>query len=544
MMARAMYKPVSLLIVVLVSIAACGTAGERSVIDLESNTITSDSSTIPTDPEQLDDAEEPVITTAPAGEGTADPEPVATDPPVETTAPDRDEASPEAGASTLNDPYVGDFGNAGYDVASYSLDLAWEPDVERLTGTTWIDATATQDLLSFNLELTGFDVAEITIDGARADFTRSGDEIEIVPALAISDGDRFVTIVEYAGTPVDNEFIAGDVGRPSGWHTRDGFAYVAGEPLSASTFHPANDHPSDKASFTYRITAPAELTVAASGTLEGTTTEPNDDGDEMTTWTFEQPEPQATYLTTIVIGDFTVVDDEPSESGVPVRNVFDDDLVDQVEPLFADQPDMIDAFEELFGPYPFEVYGSLVVNDSFGGALETQTLSIYGVDVLGFGDPQAVIAHELAHQWFGNNVSLDRWEDIWLNEGFATYGEALWSEASDPEFEYEDWVRRLLFAGPLLERHVHDPGPSELFGPQVYLRGAFTLHALRVRVGDDVFFDILKEWNVRFGGGNATTDDFEALAEELSGDELDDFFDEWLRTEELPDQLDGVDLGG
>jgi aminopeptidase N len=222
--------------------------------------------------------------------------------------------------------------------------------------------------------------------------------------------------------------------------------------------------------------------------------------------------------------------------------VFDTDLADQVEPIFDAQPEMIDAFEELFGPYPFDVYGSVVVNDSFGGALETQTLSIFGADVLGFGDAQAIVAHELAHQWFGNHVSVERWEDIWLNEGFATYGEALWEEASDPDFSFDRWIRDKLFAGPALERHVQDPGPQELFGIQVYLRGGFTLHALRVRVGDDVFFDILKTWNVRFGGGNATTDDFQLLAEELSGDDLDQFFDDWLRTDELPAELDGVPL--
>ena len=458
----------------------------------------------------------------------------------EPTAADDASLDPAAGATTLNDPYVGDFGNGGYDVTMLrARSRLGSRCGELLTGTTRIEATAVQDLSSFNLELTGFEVSSITVDGTDADVERSGDEITITPSDPLADGDDFVTIVQYAGTPVDNAFVAGDVGRPSGWHTRDGFAYVAGEPLSASTFHPANDHPSDKASFVYRITAPSDLTVAASGTLTDETT----DG-ERTTWTFEQPDPQTTYLTTLVIGDFVVVDDDPSASGVPVRNVFDAELADAVEPIFATQPDMIDAFEELFGPYPFDLYGSVVVNDSFGGALETQTLSIFGSDVIAFGDAERIVAHELAHQWFGNNVSVDRWEDIWLNEGFATYGEALWSEASDPQFSYPEWVRNLSFAGPALERHVQDPGPGSLFGPQVYLRGAFTLHALRLRVGDDVFFDILKEWNVRFGGGNATTFDFESLSEELSGDDLDGFFDEWLRTAELPAELDGVELGG
>ncbi|MFK7917646.1 MAG: M1 family metallopeptidase [Ilumatobacter sp.] len=443
----------------------------------------------------------------------------------------------EPGATTLGDPYVGDFGNGGYDVVEYDLELDWDPDAEVLNGTAVITATATEGLSSFNLELTGFDVDQVTVDNAVADVDRKDDEMTIIPSAALAAGTEFVTTVRYSGTPQSNPFVAGVVGAPSGWQTRDGFAYVVGEPLSATTFHPANDHPSDKASFVYRITAPSELIVAANGTLES-----SEEQAGSTTWTFRQPAPQTTYLTTILIGDFVVVDDEPSASGVPVRNVFDASLAERVEPLFEDQPAMIDAFEELFGPYPFDVYGSAVVADSFGGALETQTLSIFGVDVLGFGSPEDIVAHELAHQWFGNNVSLDRWEDIWLNEGFATYAEALWQEASDPDFEYQDWIRDLTRFGPGLERRVHDPGPTELFGVQVYLRGGLTLHALRVEVGDEVFFDILKTWNVRFAGANAVTDDFQDLAEELSGVELDDFFDEWLRSTELPAELDGVPL--
>lgn len=536
-----MRTAISSLIVASVVAAACSGTADRAAIGVESDRIVGDVPTVPDDSSDGGDLDEaPVAQPEDGVDDRSEPTTTAAAPSSSDTTVESEPASTEgatAGASTLNDPYVGDFGNGGYDVQSYQLDLDWEPETEFLTGTTWIDATATQDLSAFNLELTGFEIDAISIDGSDAAFVRDADEIEITPARPIEDGARFVTIVRYSGTPVDNQFIAGDVGRPSGWHTRDGFAYVAGEPLSASTFHPVNDHPSDKASFRYRITAPSELTVAASGTLEDRTV----DGDR-TTWTFEQPDPQTTYLTTLVIGDFVVVDDEPSASGVPVRNVFDSGLADIVGPLFDAQPEMIDAFEELFGPYPFDVYGSVVVADSFGGALETQTLSIFGADVVGFGDAQAIVAHELAHQWFGNNVSVERWEDIWLNEGFATYGEALWAEASDPGFTYEAWIRNLLFAGPALERHVFDPGPRQLFGAQVYFRGAFTLHALRGRVGDEVFFEILRTWNVRFGGGNATTDDFEALAEELSGDELDEFFDEWLRTDALPAELDGVDL--
>ncbi|MEP6298786.1 MAG: M1 family metallopeptidase [Ilumatobacter sp.] len=523
--------------------AACANQADRTAIGVDSEPIVGESPTASRDG-STPDRSVPATEPAPGGATTAPittldvPDVAVTDAPTSVEEPvSTSGAEAEPGAASLGDPYVGDFGNGGYDVQSYDLTLDWDPVAERLDGVARIVSTATQDLAAFNLELTGFEVSLVQVDGQDAVVTRDEDELTIAPSVAIEDRTEFTTVVEYSGTPQDNEFVAGDVGRPSGWHTEDGYAYVAGEPLAASTFHPANDHPSDKASFTYRITAPSDLTVAANGTLQDTEVVGG-----LTTWTFVQPAPQATYLTTILIGDFTVTDGGTSAGGTPVRNVIDTDLVEPLGQVFDDQPAMIDAFEELFGPYPFDVYGSAVVEDSFGGALETQTLSIYGADILQFGDAQAVIAHELAHQWFGNNVTVDRWEDIWLNEGFATYGEALWDEASDPDFAYDRWIRGLLLAGSSLERHVQDPGPGDLFGPQVYLRGAFTLHALRVEVGDDVFFDILTTWSQRFGGGNATTADFEALAEELSGDDLDDFFDDWLRTEALPPELDGVAL--
>ncbi len=436
-----------------------------------------------------------------------------------TETGDDDGVEGPAGAVGVGDDYVGTFGNGGYDVGHYDLGLDWDPEAKRLEGEATISATATQELGSFNLDLVGLTTAEVAVDGVPAGFDHDDAELAVTPAKPIADGDEFEVVVKYHGTPVSGaDADLGIDSIPSGWHTRDDYVYVAGEPLAASTFHPANDHPSDKASFTYRITAPTA------------------------TWVYDQPFPQATYLTTLAIGDFDTVAGGTSKSGVEVRNVFDADLTERAKPEFDVQPAMIDAFEELFGTYPFDVYGSLVVKDSFGGALETQTLSVFGADIVGYGGIESVIAHELAHQWFGNHVSLEKWEDIWLNEGFATYAEALWSEASDPEFTYQDWIRDVMAFGPELQRHVDDPGAADLFGIQVYQRGALALHALRVEVGDDVFFDILRTWLDRYGKGNATIEEFEALTAEKAGVDLTDLFDTWLRTEELPAELDGVAL--
>ena len=455
----------------------------------------------------------------------------------EATQPDEaDEAT--AGAETLDDPYVATFGNGGYDVDHYDIALDWAPVDKNLAGTTTIEATATQPLSRFNLDLVGLEVRSVTVDGADAEYEFDEPELMITPPAPIAEGAAFSVVVVYDGTPTEADQLGVASPIASGWHTQDDYIYVAGEPLSASTFHPVNDHPSDKASFTYRITAPSDLTVATGGTLESKEPE----GDK-TTWVFQQPFPQATYLTTILIGGFTVIDDGETASGVAIRNVIDDDLVETGAPVFAKQKDMIEFFETIFGPYPFDNYGAALIEDGFGGALETQTLSIFGADVIGFaGFAELIVAHEAAHQWFGNNVTVEEWGDIWLNEGFATYAEALWFEHSDPDFSWDRWINQTLSYGPLLEERVYQP-QGGLFRPHVYQRGGMTLHALRREVGDDIFFEILRTWNERFGGGNATTADFEALAEELSGQELGSLFDEWIRTAALPASLDGVEIG-
>ncbi len=494
-------------------------------------------STSDTSAEPGDSTSSPATDETPSTTATAETDAADTD--GETTDGDGSEGLEEvsAGAASLDDPYVASFGNGGYDVDHYDVAIDWAPAESNLKGTTTIEATATQGLSQFNLDLVGLAVSRVTVNGTDADFTHDDPELVITPVTPITDGDSFSVVVVYEGSPTETDEPGVTNPIPSGWHTRDDYAYVAGEPLSASTFHPVNDHPSDKASFTYRITAPSDQTVAASGTLESK----DEDGDK-TTWVFEQRHPQASYLTTILIGGFTVIDDGVTASGVPIRNVIDDDLVENGAPAFSKQKEMIEFFETIFGPYPFDNYGAALIEDGFGGALETQTLSIFGADVISFGGfAELIVAHEAAHQWFGNNVSVSEWGDIWLNEGFATYAEALWFEHSDPDFSWDRWIQQTLSYGPLLEARVYEP-EDELFGAHVYQRGGLTLHALRREVGDDTFFEILRTWNERFGGGNATTADFEALVEELSGKDLGPLFDEWIRSEELPASIDGVEI--
>ncbi len=224
-------------------------------------------------------------------------------------------------------------------------------------------------------------------------------------------------------------------------------------------------------------------------------------------------------------------------NGLPIRNYFPADRAEDGIATFAETSEMIAYFNEVFGPYPFEAYGAVVADTSLSFALETQTLSLFGKDVLDAGSfAETVISHELAHQWFGNSVSLAKWQDIWLNEGFATYASVLWAEHQGGVAESKGEMNAYYTIISNQTRFVPpgNPPQDDLFNGGVYLRGAWVLHALRLEVGDAVFFDILKTYYDRFKYGNAITEEFIALAEELSGQDLTDFFQGWLFDEEVP----------
>ena len=437
--------------------------------------------------------------------------------------------NPSPGADGLEDRYYPQLGNGGYDVQRYVLDLAWDPASTILSGTTTIEATATQDLSEFNLDFLGMEISTITVDGAPANHRRADAELTIELPAPIASGATFSTDVTYSGVPGRGPRLTDfDIG---GWYVEDGTAFVLSEPAGNFTWHPVNDHPLDKALFRVEVTVQDELTVASAGQL----VDRIDRGDGTTTWIYEPRDAMAPYLLPLAIGDLELIEADAA-GGVVIRHAIDVDLADRAD-AFARTPEMIEVFSELFGPYPFETYGVLVVEAVIGGALEQQTMSIFGEDFLRTGfDFDNVIAHELAHQWFGNHVSLSEWDDIWLNEGFATYAEYLYAEQSTPNYDIDAEIGLLTQFDPraLSIPVPGDPGPDDLFASSVYFRGGLTLHALRRTIGDAAFFETLQTYVERFGGANASTDDFREVAEELSGQDLDAFFESWLYEPALP----------
>jgi len=434
------------------------------------------------------------------------------------------------GAAGIGDAYYPLLGNGGYDVRHYDLDFAYNVD-GTVDADVIITAVATQNLSEFDLDFVGWQMDALAVDGVDAPFSRDGEELVISPSR-IESGDPFTVEIAYNGSPEPKESVA--LPLPVGWFTGpNGEQFVVAEPDAGHSWFPSNDHPLDKATFSFAVTVPTGYLGAANGELVAAT-----EGDTTTTYHWEMTYPMAPYLATVVVGDgWRIVEDPVSTeaAGVAVRNILPPDLVDTMPPALEETGEMILTLEEAFGPYPFDRYGIAVV-DGFGSALENQTLSVFGRSMVEAPFFEYVLVHELAHQWFGDSVSLAQWRDIWLNEGFATYAELLWVEHLHGAAAYREEVANRTEAA--LVAGYGPPGtppPGDLFNGCVYQRGGLLLAALRDEIGDDDFFVTLRTYAGRFADGNVTTDDFIGVAEEVSGTDLGAFFDEWLYGEHLPE---------
>ncbi|MGO4692279.1 M1 family metallopeptidase [Glaciibacter sp. 2TAF33] len=452
------------------------------------------------------------------------------------------------GAPGLGDPYFPLDGNGGYDVKHYLLDLRYDPATDVLSGTAVITARATQNLSAFNLDFDGLMVRSVRVNARTATWARDAAELTVTPPRGIRDNSLFITTVRYDGVPI----TINDQFGPSGFfHTDDG-ALVVGQPHVAETWFPNNNHPLDKASYTFVMTVPEGLEVVANGRLIRNFTH-----NGLTTWAWQQSEPMASYLATASVGQWNF--NEYSNGGIRYLDALDPDLFhipaadpggpslgDIATAAFARQPEIIGFLAGYFGDYPFKNAGGIVDDfEGLGFALENQSRPIYPAGA--FEDPleaDAFLVHELAHQWYGDNVAIKGWKDIWLNEGFATYAEWLWSENQGLGTVQElfDSYAAIPADDSFWELTIGDPGVDAIFDDPTYYRGAMTLHALRQLIGDDDFFALLKGWASTNAGGNVSTEDFIAFAEQVSGRDLTAFFDEWLYTGVKPAGLEGMAL--
>ncbi|HEX8159703.1 MAG TPA: M1 family metallopeptidase [Solirubrobacteraceae bacterium] len=427
-------------------------------------------------------------------------------------------AQPSAGSPGLGDPYFPLAGNGGYDVKHYSLDLDYQRAGNQLDATAVIIAIPNESLSRFDLDLRGFQISQLTVNGLPAGFTRDGQELIVTPRVALRGGRPFVVRIDYGGQPAQ---VVDPDGSVEGWiPTADG-AFVVNEPQGSPGWYPANDNPRDKATYDFAITVPEGITAIGNGRLISSRTHRG-----KTTWRWLEVSPMASYLATATNGMFEL---RTSRAGsVPLYQAVDPaEIASGAFDRLAAEAEIIGFFSTLYGPYPFSSGGGVVDHaPEVGYALESQTKSQYDKT------PSAsTVVHEISHQWFGNSVSLTVWPDIWLNEGFAQFSEWIYDERHSGSMAQQAF-------DALYARSASDPfwtrppanlgGPEFLFASPTYERGAMTLQALRGKIGDATFFKLLREWYSRHRNGNVRTADFIALAEEISRRQLDRFFDVWL----------------
>ncbi|GGW19695.1 peptidase [Streptomyces capoamus] len=436
-------------------------------------------------------------------------------------------SAPTPGAPGIGDTYFPRLGNGGFDARHYDLDVAYAPDTGRLDGRTTLRARATQQLSSFDLDLQQLEVTGVRVDGRPARFTRDGDEITVTPRRPLREGRDFTVSVTYGGVP---QALGGPIvfGSAYGWMKTPDGVFVACEPNAASTWFPSSDHPADKATYDIRIKAPRGLTGVSNGRLVST----YDKGDSTYTH-WRESKPMATYLATATIGKFDVRTGR-TPGGIPIYVATDPVLKDRSNvDVYAVTAAATDYWSQVFGPYPFEETGAIVDDmPEAGFSLEVQSKPAYSAV-----RNETTIVHELAHQWFGDSVSVARWKDIWLNEGFATYAQWLWAEHQGTRTAHDSFLAGYA-ARPadsaFWQIKVADPQRDTMFASAVYQRGAMTLQVLRERIGDAAFFRLLPAWTRLHRYGNADTADFIRLAERVSGQQLDDLFDTWLFTTGKP----------
>jgi aminopeptidase N len=468
-----------------------------------------------------------------------------------TAAPAAASAAPSApapGAAGVGDRLFPQLGNGGYDALHYDLDLryATRAPSQPVRGTVTMLARATQALSRFDLDFAGESVGRVSVNGAPAAWTRDGEDLVITPRRAIRDGATFlVTVADYTAVPTvvdpDDELTTAFFQHSVGSAT-------AGQPNWAHHFLPSNDHPSDKASFDIRFDVPAGETAVANGVPVAKWT-----AGGRSHFVYLQRQPMATELVQLAVGDYDVTS-RGVQSGVFVRDVTAKPITARIAPLLDVTGSQLAWMQARVGRYPFDLYGSLVVEADIGFALETQTLELMDTswfDDYGQGVWEPTLLHELSHMWFGDSVAPKTWSDLWLNEGHASWYEFLYAEqqgelAEDTE-GYPDDIGYATLDELMRAVYAHgdewraESGPvalptdaSTLFDFQRYHGGALVLYALREEVGAEAFARIERAWVTTYEGRSASTDDFIALASRVAGRDLGPFLRAWVYGEATP----------
>jgi aminopeptidase N len=451
------------------------------------------------------------------------------------------------GARSAGDSLFPTIGNGGYDVSHYALDLSYT-DVasQQLDGVATIDATATQNLSEFSFDFQTFAVSRVTVDGRLAafEFDYADRKLIVTPPAGILSGRTFTVTVAYHGVPAP---VIDPDGSSEGWLTNVDYGAVAlGEPLGSQGWFPVNNVPTDKATYDIAVTTASDVKAVSNGVLTGTT----DHGDGTTTYSWHAREPMAPYLATVSVGRF---DTSGSDFSNPLRPLYvyvDASFTraaDRIIPRQQQVPAILDWLAGYYGvPYPFSAAGGIVprVSASLGYVLETQTKPTYpSANPDSRGTSITTIAHENAHQWFGNLVTLAQWRDIWLNEGITEFSSWLW-DAAENGGETMSARFNAIYDGSSdgfwAIPPADPPTAADIFDSDaMYDRGATTMTAIREiflatpSLGEPAFRAMMRSWLTDHAFGNVTTADFIALVKRTDparAARWDEFFQQWLYT--------------
>ncbi len=422
----------------------------------------------------------------------------------------------------------------GVDVLTYDLAFTLDPAQPFLSGTAAIRlmGTAAGGTSSVELSLSAsYLVTSVKVRGAEAAYTRPAGRVVVPLSPPLAREERATVELSWQGAPPS-------AGAMRFFQTATGYAATTvAEPYDAPTFWPCVDDPADRAVVTVGATVPRAYALVSAGSPSRTVLA---DGRESWRWTF--PHAISTYLVSVNVAPYARVDGSwtrPGGGTMPLRSYLLPEHVDANRARLATIPRHLDVLSALFGEYPFVESGYGIVEGHFPGGMEHPSMTSIGTQILADGsrDRTLLLVHELAHQWWGDLVTMRTWDDVWLNEGFATYAEVLYLERSGGRppgqvlsASYDDG----LYAGQLGPAVVAPLDDPFRFTGAVYDKGGWVLHMLRRLVGDQLFFDGLAQWRTRHALGVATRGDLRALYEELSGRELKQFFDQWVETPYRP----------
>ncbi|HEY9289745.1 MAG TPA: M1 family metallopeptidase [Microlunatus sp.] len=443
-----------------------------------------------------------------------------------------DPGSRNDGSSGAGDPYYPNYGNGGYDVEKYAIDISWRPRSNTLVGTTMIIATADQRLDSFYLDLV-LPVSAVTVNYEAADFERESEyDVKITPKQSLKGGEPFTVMVSYTGNPADYK-----IGDASPWYVTGDEVTAASEPEGAAWWYPSNDIPDDPATYEMTITVPAGMEAISNGRLVSVSHDNRNRGADYDTWHWITNQTMNTYQSFISIGQYEIK--KGTADGMPYLYAVSSQLPTSTrQKAFANlarTPEIVSDLAGYWGSYPYRQLGGIVpAHRLWYDGLETATRPVYAAGAISEGSATGLLTHELAHMWFGDSVTLEQWNDIFNNEAYASFSEWLRTERTggpSANDQLEAHYDRLKGNQDFWRIPMNDPGKDHLFDA-VYYRGPMALQALRNVMGDDAFFRLGRDWVQRTQP--SSLEDWMAAAQRHTKVNLDAFFTAWIYADSVP----------